>query len=122
MKAGQTSASDLSRRRAGMGAAGAWEGDPASLARGLPRRRGCDELVRPCPTPLVPERSASMSPSADRRSPVTASFVAALALALTRTAVAEAWPLPDWSTVTPAEAGLDEALLQQARDYALTGG
>jgi CubicO group peptidase (beta-lactamase class C family) len=33
-----------------------------------------------------------------------------------------AWPNPDWPRATPAEAGLDEARLAQARDYALTGG
>lgn len=33
-----------------------------------------------------------------------------------------AWPLPDWSHVAPKDAGLDEAKLAQARDYALTGG
>ncbi len=32
------------------------------------------------------------------------------------------WPSPDWSHVEPAEAGLAEAGLAQARDYALTGG
>lgn len=35
---------------------------------------------------------------------------------------AEHWPGAAWETVSPAEARLDEALLQQARDYALTGG
>ncbi|MBI5393739.1 MAG: serine hydrolase [Verrucomicrobia bacterium] len=32
------------------------------------------------------------------------------------------WPDPDWPRVTPVEAGMDEAKLAQARDYALTGG
>ena len=32
------------------------------------------------------------------------------------------WPNPDWPRATPAEVGLDEAKLAQARDYALTGG
>lgn len=31
------------------------------------------------------------------------------------------WPNPDWPRATPAELGLDEAKLSQARDYALTG-
>jgi CubicO group peptidase (beta-lactamase class C family) len=35
---------------------------------------------------------------------------------------ARAWPGKDWSRVSPAEAGLDEAKLVAARDYALTGG
>lgn len=32
------------------------------------------------------------------------------------------WPSPEWQTATPAELGMDGALLDQARDYALTGG
>jgi hypothetical protein len=32
------------------------------------------------------------------------------------------WPNSDWPRATPAEVGLDEAKLTQARDYALTGG
>lgn len=32
------------------------------------------------------------------------------------------WPSPKWQTAAPADVGLDEAPLQQARDYALTGG
>lgn len=32
------------------------------------------------------------------------------------------YPGDQWATATPAEAGLDEAKLAQARDYALTGG
>jgi CubicO group peptidase (beta-lactamase class C family) len=32
------------------------------------------------------------------------------------------WPEPHWSRVKPAEVGMDEAKLAQARDYALTGG
>ncbi|MBS0205775.1 MAG: serine hydrolase [Planctomycetes bacterium] len=34
----------------------------------------------------------------------------------------DVWPLPTWSSVAPIDAGLDETLLKQARDYALTGG
>jgi CubicO group peptidase (beta-lactamase class C family) len=34
---------------------------------------------------------------------------------------AEVWPDPDWPTKTPQAAGIDVALLEQARDYALTG-
>lgn len=37
-------------------------------------------------------------------------------------AAAEPWPMPEWPRATPAEVGLDEALLARARDYALTGG
>ncbi|MFZ5831557.1 MAG: serine hydrolase domain-containing protein [Planctomycetota bacterium] len=37
-------------------------------------------------------------------------------------AAAETWPMPDWPRATPAEVGLDEDLLQKAREYALTGG
>jgi CubicO group peptidase (beta-lactamase class C family) len=32
------------------------------------------------------------------------------------------WPAQSWPTATPAEAGLDRTLLEQARDHALTGG
>jgi len=32
------------------------------------------------------------------------------------------WPMPDWQRATSADVGMDEARLQQARDYALTGG
>jgi CubicO group peptidase (beta-lactamase class C family) len=32
------------------------------------------------------------------------------------------WPMPEWSRIAPAEAGLDEVPLLHARDYALTGG
>ena len=31
------------------------------------------------------------------------------------------WPGPDWKTTAPHEVGMDEALLERARDYALTG-
>ncbi len=34
---------------------------------------------------------------------------------------AEEWPMSAWKTATPAEAGLEEAELKKARDYALTG-
>ena len=32
------------------------------------------------------------------------------------------WPIPEWNTATPAQMGMDEATLRQARDYTLTGG
>lgn len=35
-------------------------------------------------------------------------------------AVAAVWPDEEWETVTPAEAGMDATLLEEARDYALT--
>ena len=35
---------------------------------------------------------------------------------------ADVWPMPEWQRTQPAEAGMDESMLQQARDYALTGG
>ena len=31
------------------------------------------------------------------------------------------WPLPTWSNAAPTDAGLDETLLKQSRNYALTG-
>ena len=38
------------------------------------------------------------------------------------TSAAEVWPNPNWLTKTPEAAGIDRALLEQARDYALSGG
>lgn len=35
---------------------------------------------------------------------------------------AEHWPAPGWKDVDPAAVGMDEARLEAARDYALTGG
>ena len=32
------------------------------------------------------------------------------------------WPMPQWSRAAPAAVGMDEAALEKARDYALTGG
>lgn len=32
------------------------------------------------------------------------------------------WPQPDWESAAPSALGLDNAKLEQARDYALTGG
>src|SRR5687768_8699679 len=32
------------------------------------------------------------------------------------------WPGAAWTTVAPAQAGMDASKLRQARDYALTGG
>ena len=32
------------------------------------------------------------------------------------------WPMPQWARAEPAEVGMDEGKLAQARDYALTGG
>jgi CubicO group peptidase (beta-lactamase class C family) len=34
----------------------------------------------------------------------------------------EVWPLPQWEKAKPADVGMDEAMLQKAKDYALTGG
>ncbi len=42
--------------------------------------------------------------------------------ALAVAAGATKWPGERWATATPAEAGMDAARPQQARDYALTGG
>jgi hypothetical protein len=44
-----------------------------------------------------------------------------LATALAMSASAASWPGKQWPNATPAELGLDEAKLIQARDYALTG-
>jgi len=37
-------------------------------------------------------------------------------------AAATVWPAANWATATPAEMGMDQAKLEQAREYALTGG
>lgn len=37
-------------------------------------------------------------------------------------AAEDRWPGTTWSRLTPADAGMDEARLRKARDYALTGG
>ena len=37
-------------------------------------------------------------------------------------AALQAWPGAEWSDATPAEMGLDAGKLEEARDYALTGG
>lgn len=42
--------------------------------------------------------------------------------AKSRAADNQVWPQPTWKTATPADVGLNESLLRQARDYALTGG
>ncbi len=52
-------------------------------------------------------------------------IVLAITLALLGSPVAAAeppWPAPDWPRATPEELGIDRAKLEQARDYALTGG
>jgi CubicO group peptidase (beta-lactamase class C family) len=48
------------------------------------------------------------------------SLLPLLLLAASATA-AETWPMPRWNQVAPSEVGMDESLLRQARDYALTG-
>ena len=35
---------------------------------------------------------------------------------------ADTWPTHGWETATPADVGMDKTLLEEARDYALTGG
>ena len=48
---------------------------------------------------------------------------AILALLLSaQSTFADEWPGRDWTTITPKAAGMDEALLRQARAYAMTGG
>ncbi len=49
-------------------------------------------------------------------------FYAALRELTSPRVEAEHWPGSSWETISPAEAQLDERLLQQAREYALTGG
>jgi CubicO group peptidase (beta-lactamase class C family) len=48
---------------------------------------------------------------------------AATSLAIDETGMEQTvWPIPVWSTATPAQMGMDEATLGQARDNALTSG
>jgi CubicO group peptidase (beta-lactamase class C family) len=49
-------------------------------------------------------------------------LVLVLVAATGPTGPAEAWLMPRWERAGPAELGLDRARLEQARDYALTGG
>jgi CubicO group peptidase (beta-lactamase class C family) len=37
-------------------------------------------------------------------------------------AAEDVWPLPKWAKASPSDVGMDEAQLEKARDYALTGG
>jgi CubicO group peptidase (beta-lactamase class C family) len=46
----------------------------------------------------------------------------AIALAYSPGAVGEIWPGASWGRATPEQVGMDAAMLQKARDYALTGG
>ena len=50
----------------------------------------------------------------------TAAIFAMLIFA--RSTVADEWPGREWATNTPAAAGLDQALMQKARDFAMSGG
>jgi hypothetical protein len=43
----------------------------------------------------------------------------ALVTSVCEVSVAAQWPGESWDTATPAEVGMDEALLEQARDHAL---
>src|SRR4051812_22980303 len=49
-------------------------------------------------------------------------IILALLFGIALAAQAAVFPSDQWATATPAEAGLDRAKLDQARDYALTGG
>lgn len=49
-------------------------------------------------------------------------LVTALLLLPSLTVAADTWPVPHWPQASPAEVGLDEVRLCEARDYALTGG
>lgn len=53
---------------------------------------------------------------------VTSALCLLAFLSLAATLHAAEFPGPEWRRATPAEAGLDEAKLAAARDYALTGG
>lgn len=47
---------------------------------------------------------------------------ASLALAAASSGSSAGWPAEDWSTASPRDMDMDEALLAEARDYALSGG
>ena len=49
------------------------------------------------------------------------SGLATLLLAAAACAAEHPWPGDDWPTAQPADVGMDETLLEKARDYALTG-
>ena len=57
-----------------------------------------------------------------RRSFIQSICLLGLVLCATARLRGEEWPSDHWNKATPAEAGLDETKLAQARDYALTGG
>jgi len=49
-------------------------------------------------------------------------LVIAAALSWADVACGSVWPTDGWATATPAELGMDESKLREARDYALIGG
>jgi len=55
------------------------------------------------------------------RGAVLVALVAASAMGMGRSDNLATWPATRWKAATPAEAGMDAAHLEQARDYALTG-
>jgi CubicO group peptidase (beta-lactamase class C family) len=78
---------------------------------------------------MMHERTGSDGREISASLPALALRILALALVWTTTslrsmpaAAEEQWPGRDWLRATPAETGMDEARLRQARDYALTGG
>lgn len=64
-----------------------------------------------------------MKPQSSRRIATLVCLAIALPIAEhSRRAIAADFPGEEWTAATPAEAGLDAAKLEQAREYALTGG
>ena len=79
-------------------------------------------MTRP---PDLSQRNIALAPGGFSRAAATfvgLRLAAALASLVTPLARAVDWPGPVWSESSPAAAGMAEAPLAQARDYALTGG
>jgi len=49
-------------------------------------------------------------------------FISVATMVTSLYAGSETWPVPQWQKATPQQMGMDPALLNKARDYALTGG
>jgi len=52
---------------------------------------------------------------------VSALVCGVLCTAVGRAGEPQSWPMPEWTRAAPGEVGMESALLEKARDYALTG-
>ncbi|MCP4006191.1 MAG: serine hydrolase, partial [bacterium] len=76
-------------------------------------------------SPTIRNRSLKISHFGIWRSGARVLLMVSATLALVAEAHADCpgpWPQPDWTAATPAQMGLDESKLEQARDYALGAG